>query len=153
MITRVPEWRASLLDWAASVRGMPFIWGRTDCVTLVRAALRVCFGQDVFPVIPAYHSETQALAVYRKHGGAGDALRGLGADRRMLSFARMGDIIAIPEPEEPLTQTALGVWCERFAVMSSRDGVLWVGREMIEEKRPEVYSLWAIDDLEAVRVR
>ena len=43
---RVENWDVHLVEFAESVRGAPFVWGETDCVTLARAGLRVILDRD-----------------------------------------------------------------------------------------------------------
>lgn len=146
MTYRVADWDAKLLTWAESVQGMPFIWGRTDCGTLARAALTLLFGRDIAPDVPFHRNEKQAIEVVRKYGGVIPVLEQLGAQKMTLPFARGGDIIAIDEPEELVTGTALAVWFDRQAVMSSRDGVIWTTAEPLLTRNPRVYSLWEIPE-------
>ncbi len=146
---RVPDWRSRLITWAENVRGMPYIWGRSDCATLVRTALAICFGRDIAPDVPFHRNERQAIAVVRQYGGAVPVLEQLGAMRTTLPFARAGDVIAMEEPEEPITGIALGIWFDRYAVMSTRDGVVWVDVETLAARKPMLYSLWEIPDVGA----
>lgn len=128
---------------------MPFIWGRSDCATLVRAALSLCFGRDVVPDVPFHRNEEQAAAIQARYGGVVRMLDDLGASIMTLPFARAGDVVAIDEPEERVGGMALGVWFDRHAVMSGRDGVLWVTAEELAPRAPVLYSLWEISDVGA----
>lgn len=145
--TRVQDWRPRLVAWAEEVRGLPFVWGRTDCGTLTRKALAVCFGRDIFSNVPHWRNVDQAATVLARYGTMSYALEQLGAQEVELPFARAGDVTVVPEAEEPLSGTALGVWIDGFAVMSGRAGVGWIDRESLALLKPRLYSLWEIPDL------
>jgi hypothetical protein len=143
--TRVLDWRLRLLTWAESVRGLPFEWGRTDCAALTRAALTMCFGRDVAPEVPMWRTAQQAAVVLARYGGVPGVLEGLGATRHTLMFARAGDVVCAPEPKEPVSRAAIGVWIDGYAVMSgAQAGVHPVGLDELLPQAPVVYSLWEI---------
>ena len=143
-MTRLPDWRARLLSWAESVRGQPLRWGKTDCGSLARNALEICFGRDVVPHVPRYHTARQAKKVVKKHGHAVQIVQEIGATFvESLSFARMGDVIAMNEPEERVAGIALGVWCEQFVVAATNHGVVWLRRDALPLDAV-AYSLWEI---------
>ena len=144
---RVEDWRPRLVTWAESVRNRPFIWGATDCATLARKALSICFGRDIIPDVPHWRNLYQAKACLEKYGNLPAALEKMGAEVVTLPFARGGDLISMPEPEEPVSGTALGIWIDRFAVMSSAGGVVWVEPGELVLHKPTLHSLWEIPDL------
>jgi hypothetical protein len=47
MYGRKPNWDNELSRFARRVVGEPYVWGRTDCATIVRYALRVIYGDQL----------------------------------------------------------------------------------------------------------
>lgn len=145
-IYRIRSWRSALVAWAESLRGQSFEWGRTDCASLVRHAFTICFGQDVVPEIPRWTTATAAARVLAEYP-IEDVLRELEAEVLPLSFARGGDIIVLPEPEEEVGRVLLMVCIDAssFLSVSRDDGVQIVGLEQITDPGAcRVYSLWEV---------
>ncbi len=92
------NWDVHLFRWADKVVGRPFVWGETDCATLVRAAHVVMYGTDVFGW-PTYRSKLGATKARKKVGGILPALQRVctAVGRR---FARDGDIVVITHEGE-----------------------------------------------------
>ena len=61
---RTLSWRRELVAWAREVRGLPYIWGKTDCAALIRDALRIQFGTDLFGNLPTWTTVRQAQEVW-----------------------------------------------------------------------------------------
>lgn len=68
MIYKLRSWRSLLITAAQKVRGQPYVWGTTDCVSLTRALLAEQFGQDVFPELPQLMSVRDAIRLHREVG-------------------------------------------------------------------------------------
>lgn len=94
----------ALVNWAATVLGQPFRWGQTDCASLVRGACAVMYGEDLFPDVPCYTTQGEAMRALALTGGVRQRLRLMGATVHDLTFARAGDIVLGPghvgEPTE-----------------------------------------------------
>lgn len=85
MIYRQHLWRSALLAWAKEVRGRPYVWGQTDCGALVRTALHLQFGVDVFAGLAQWATARQAAHVW------GGLCRAVGGSYAKL-FAGMGAV-------------------------------------------------------------
>lgn len=92
---RVPNWDVALHFWAAEVVGKPYVWGSTDCGSLVRSALVAMYGQDVTGI--EYATKAEALRVHAETGGVEAVLRGIGATDVDIRFAQQGDILIEPD--------------------------------------------------------
>lgn len=90
---RVPNWDIWLLEWAESMTRRPYIWGETDCGSLVRAAMRGIYGVDAFEHIRPYRTRAQAGRRQRETGGVYGALVGAGWHEVATSLAQQGDVL------------------------------------------------------------
>jgi hypothetical protein len=99
---KVRNWDRELVEWAGAVVGEPFVWGRTDCASLVRRAHQLMLDYDVFADIPTYDSEIGAARAKIEHGGVTEAMEARGATRFPITMARAGDIVITQrvEPED-----------------------------------------------------
>jgi len=141
-VLRQRYWRGDLVAWAADVRYQPYVWGETDCVALIRAALKVQFGVDLFPTISQWTSAKTALRVWArvlKDGGFEAMFTALGAKRlepRLRGCWPMGTILAATEDVGGLP--AFGVVVEPITVQSDQEhGVVWAFPQA-----DEVESAW-----------
>lgn len=102
-VQRVAAWRSQLMTWAGAQCGRPYVWGETDCASLVRAATRQMYGVDVFAgLVPEWRSQREAVRARRQVGGIGGALALAGAVPRVLAFVQAGDVW--------VRQTRAGAW-------------------------------------------
>lgn len=122
------DWRTRLVRWALAQPGRPFVWGETDCATLARQAVVLCYGEDPWPDTPQWHTAREAKRAHAASGGMVAALECLGARHVPLNFARTGDIVAFPEPKEKIGGMALGVWVDDRCLLSSDEGVFMARR-------------------------
>lgn len=137
------DWRTQLARWAQAQPGRPFVWGETDCAALVRQGLELVFGHDLWPETPYWHSAREAKKTHKTTGGMVAALQRLGAQQTTVNFARSGDVVAFPEPEEKVGGTALGLWVDDRCLLSSDRGVVAVRRQDLPPDAA-VYSLWGV---------
>lgn len=88
----------TLQGYVAGVLGQPWLWGGTDCVSLLRGALRAHRGSDVFSEAPAWYTdERTAVEVLRATGGPIQWLRERGWSEVQLSGAQTGDVVVEPQ--------------------------------------------------------
>jgi len=121
--------------------GRPLIWGETDCASLARASLRICFGEEVLGELPVWHTKRGALRTLKLHDPSA-VLEKLGAERRGMGFARGGDIVVLPP--DPSGGVSLGVWVDGGCLMvSEEDGVRMIRAPDVSSEGV-VYSLWEI---------
>ena len=132
-----------MIEWAAVQVDRPFAWGETDCASLARAALKQCFGEDVAPEVPEWHSKREAARVLRAHPPL-QILEALGAERTAIGFARAGDIISLPVTEDLIGDIALGVWTDSACLISSQRAGVELLRAGDVPPESVAYSLWEI---------
>jgi len=153
MLMRQRYWRRELVEWAASVKDQPYVWGETDCIALVRRALQIQFGEDLFPVLPMWSSPQDALRMWsgvKADGGYEALFTTMGA---MLVSPRsqpswpMGSIL-VGEDEEGTGFLAFGIYVEPITVQSDeKNGVCWA-----YVQPDEVRSVWLFEQIKVVQV-
>jgi len=141
VLERVRDWRTRLIAWSAEQVGKPFVWGETDCASLVRAALMECFGKDVTGV-PTWRSKRGAANVLKKYPPL-EVLGWLGAEKRTVAFARAGDVVSLPDTDT-LGDVALGVWIDGACLVSTQKGGVQLVPAAQIPRDCATYSLWEI---------
>lgn len=104
---RPRNWDVELVRWADSRRGRPYVWGHTDCGSLVRQAMAVVLGGEPFPDLPVWEDADEAKAALRTLGGFSRAMQAVGAHEVPPSFVQSGDLAVTPS--EPLHPAHLAV--------------------------------------------
>lgn len=143
-VIRVRDWRVHLFAWARDIRGQPFVWGETDCMSLAREALRLQFGRDVLPDIKPWDTVRKAHDCWKKiedDGGLPSLFGHLGA--REVSQRRynwpVGSIVEMGKDEHGFV--SVGVYVDPIIVSSTlEDGVHW-----IEGKTAIVNGAWLLE--------
>jgi len=95
MALRAMTWDTNLVLYVDSIVGQPFEWGRTDCATIVREALRSMYGKDMLG-IGTWTTKTGATRMLKKIGSYNDALAGAGAHEVPIRFRQRGDVAILP---------------------------------------------------------
>ena len=99
-MNKKPNWHVNLGELANDLIGEPFEWGKTDCVSIARAALVAQFGED--PCVPyvnvTYTTKTGATRAFNKIGNYASILEKIGAREIAPHNVRDGDI-AVFKPE------------------------------------------------------
>lgn len=89
---RIHNWKVWLVHFAQVVEGQGFEWGRTDCVSLARRALRTMYGKDPWKGhVGEWTTRRGALRVAGRTDYE-DALRSSGASQVGTLFASAGDV-------------------------------------------------------------
>ena len=138
-LNRVRTWDVDLLEWASSLIGEPFRWGRTDCASIVIEAQRLMYGVDVFH-LPKWKSKAKALrtlsgaknirAVLRRH-----------ADQVGRGFLQMGDIVLVKNGCDVLETDGLMLVLRDYALFTNPEtGVIRVPLEAI----PKRVTFWRV---------
>lgn len=83
---------SKLIQWAISIQGLPYIWGQTDCGTLVRKGLCIYLNRDPFKNIPSWENENEARKIWSDLGGVDKAFIDLGAIKIEPSYRHTGDV-------------------------------------------------------------
>jgi len=139
----VMDWRSNLFRWAMTQNGRPFAWGDTDCASLTRKALAICFGRELFPDAPRWNTRRGAVLAWKETGGLEPALVQLGAKKTDLNFVRAGDVVCFDEAEERIGHTAVGIWIGNRCLMSTVEGVALAPLQSLPTDS-RVYSLWEV---------
>ncbi len=117
---RVPTWDVDLEQWAAGLIGTAFVWGETDCASLVVKGQRLIYGVDVFHV-DTWKTKAKALRILTERDGLPRVMR-LHCKEVGRRFLRAGDIVLV------------GHGCTEF----DTDGMLLVIREYALATSPEL---------------
>ena len=81
-----------LIEWALCQQGLPYIWGITDCGSLVRQGLYIFNRIDPFTNIPYWNTEIEARQIWKDLGGVDKAFLDLGAKKIHENYIRTGDV-------------------------------------------------------------
>lgn len=92
---RVRNWDLAVIEWATGLRGVPFVWGRTDCGTLVREMTILIYDRDIFAGIRRWKSARGMESAVEKAGGVSSIFDAVGAEVGV-RFARTGDVMVRP---------------------------------------------------------
>lgn len=90
----VDQWNRKLAEFARRVRGTPYVWGDTDCVSIVRRGLEIIHGHDVLaPEIPrVWTTRREAMRAYLVVPSYEESLRRTGAREVVSHMATAGDV-------------------------------------------------------------
>lgn len=97
---RCRNWDVKLAEWANQRLGLPFEWGRTDCVSLVREALGIMYPDEFYVELPIWSDKEEAKVAMKQVGGIRGKLLSLGAKEHPILFAQSGDILVFRPDEE-----------------------------------------------------
>jgi len=148
VLVRQQHWRSALLNWAQEVRGQPYVWGKTDCAALMRTALHLQFGIDLFAALPQWHSARSAVRIWSElfrdtRGGYAAILERMGATEirgRKRGRWPMGTILIGHEDTGLLP--AFGIYVDPIVVQSDEEhGVQWSDPTTVEQ----LESAWLFD--------
>ena len=92
---KVDNYDYKLIEWVNTQMGKPYVWGVTDCGSLVRQGLNIVYGKDKFNDIPTWNTEEMCRKIWDDLGGVDKAFLDFGAKKIKGTFAQTGDIIVI----------------------------------------------------------
>lgn len=87
------NWDHKLVRFAERERGRDYIWGETDCASLVQRALQVIYDEDKFPDAPGWTTEIGAKRAIRKVENVRDYVLNHGGVKADDNFKSSGDIV------------------------------------------------------------
>ena len=111
MVTRVMGWEAALVAYADAQLDRPFMYGDTDCGSLVVGGLAAMYTEPPLPR-PRYGSLRQALHIVAgAEDGVGGIMARVGARALKTQYAQAGDVVLWPDKDEqvPCLGIALSV--------------------------------------------
>lgn len=92
---KVENYDYKLIEWVNTQLGKPYIWGETDCGTLVRTGLNIVYGDDKFNNITFWDSEETCRKIWDDLGGVDKAFLNFGARKIKGTFAQTGDVAVL----------------------------------------------------------
>jgi hypothetical protein len=119
---RVRNWDVQVTHWAIAQVGKPFVWGETDCVSLLRGLMRCLYGKTYGPALE-YHTLREALNVEEQTGGARKVVLDLEPTVLPLSYASTGDVLIDQRREGDPFEAVLCVITDK-ALFSEPDSVV-----------------------------
>ena len=118
----VDNWDSKLTDFASEMQGDAFKWGKTDCGSLVRRALRICYGEELFR--GSWRGRGGALEWVAETGGPAAALKAVGFKKINPPFAGAGTVVVLPgEDADDLPQTGIMLHRGRMLTADRLSGV------------------------------
>lgn len=99
------DWDARLERWARKQLGRPFVWGSTDCASLVRGVIAALYegGKKKMSAQPGWTTEQGAIRALKRTGGVDAVLRRLGAEVVPPAFAQRADVVVVDRDPLPAT--------------------------------------------------
>jgi hypothetical protein len=141
---RLRNWDVRLVHFQTEVLGASFVWGETDCASLVRRALEVMYSPDDIPLppkLPRWTTEAGALRAHKRFGGVSGALEAGGAQRASLAFVQQGDVLVGLDPAGGVPGAAVVVQ-GGFLVASVELGVLRRRLRDLRRAPPAELEVW-----------
>lgn len=90
---RIPNYDIKLYEWLNTVIGKPYIWGETDCGTLVREGLKLITGIDPFGNLPYWKTEMECRQIWDAMGGVDKAFTEIFKFKKIdRNYIQMGDV-------------------------------------------------------------
>lgn len=92
---RIRNWDLAVVAWATKLEGAQFVWGLTDCGTLVRRMTARMYGDDIFE-LDRWKSARGMKSIVGRAGGVAVILDRVG-DEVNIHYATTGDVIVQPD--------------------------------------------------------
>ena len=92
---KVYNYDYKLIEWVNTQLRKPYIWGETDCGSLVRKGLNIIYGKDKFNDIPSWDTEEICRKIWDDLGGVDNAFLKFGAKKIKGTFAQTGDVAVL----------------------------------------------------------
>ena len=119
MGTQLKNYDSVLVPWALTLQGLSYIWGETDCGTLVRRGLILISDKDPFLNIPYWNTEQKARQIWHDLGGVDKGFIDLGARLVHTNYVQTGDVGLLTIAGE---ETSFLVIANRY-LFSTKNGI------------------------------
>ncbi len=129
---RVDNWSCKIVEDVGSLAGSPFVWGDTDCCTLLRKMSRSMYGRDIFTGPSKYKTKTGALRGFKGIESIDALILDAGGIEIPAHIATDGDVAVAQEAHKG------------FQSVSVRVGSRWI---LSSEERDLVEVVKAIPDV------
>lgn len=124
---KVDNYGNKLVEFANSVRGLDFEWGKTDCATLVCHGLYVILDKYPFTkkTLPQWDNKNKAIRRFLRVGDIGKFLIDQGAVEVHMDYAGTGDVILSPGLDDnDLPRLAMMLPTRRVLLSTPKTGVI-----------------------------
>lgn len=138
MMLRPRNWDIALAQWARSIAGSPFVWGETDCGSLVRYSLKAVHGRDMLAREPKYKTLLGAKRAAAKTTVA-SALESVGANRLPWSVAQAGDVALFGVGVDGWD--SVGIVLDEYVLMTGLERGVFIVRRIDVTQEPAVMRL------------
>lgn len=130
----IENWDSRLVEFAREVVGQEFAWGTTDCASLVRRALEIVYGRDVWKDhVGTWKTKRGALGVSGRTDYE-DALRASGATEVGIHYAWSSDVALGPsEDDHGMIQVAILLPTRKAMTSMPETGVVIVDKMALAE--------------------
>jgi len=108
-LIRTVCWDADLVIYVKSVIDEPFEWGRTDCATLVRHALKAMYGKDVLRGVGSWRTLAEARRAVKRIGPYETFFKSKGCEEWSPAYRQRGDVAILPSGGDRDGLPGLGV--------------------------------------------
>ncbi len=127
---KVAGWEVRLARELERWRGVAFVWGQTDCLSMCRAAERAVTGRSSFSDLPGYDSEFGALLGLKRlgHSSVEELVSARLPGISVLAAGR-GDWVM--QDTDGLTPGAFGVVVGRNAAFLSESGLIYLPAQSV----------------------
>ena len=92
---KVYNYDYKLIEWVNTQLRKPYIWGETDCGSLVRKGLNIIYGKDKFNDMQSWDTEEICRKIWNDLGGVDKAFLDFGAKKIKGTFAQTGDVAVL----------------------------------------------------------
>lgn len=92
---KVDNYDYKLIEWVNTQLRKPYIWGETDCGSLVRKGLNIIYDKDKFNNVPLWDNEETCRKIWDDLDGVDNAFLKFGAKKIKGTFAQTGDVAVL----------------------------------------------------------
>lgn len=121
---RIVNWDVKLVEYALSLQGQPFVWGQTDCASIVRGAMRAMYGEDLWSEGYDYTSLLEAKRLLEVSGGVAMQLSLLGAEEVPRGFLQQGDVVVGEPLDEDFADNVFVMVSDQLLSATLEEGVV-----------------------------
>ncbi len=131
---RVRNWDIKIVVEIGPLVGSEFVWGKTDCATILRKTMKVMYGEEVFKDVERlrYRSLSGALKTFKRLGSIGDIIENTGGVVIQPQVVTDGDI-AVDDDYKGVQNVAIRIG-SRWIVSNPELGIVESRRTFAVDK-------------------
>lgn len=127
---RVANWSCRIVEDVGSLAGSPFVWGDTDCCTLLRKMSKSMYGRDVFAGPSKYKTKTGAIRGFKRIESIDALILEAGGVEIPTSMASDGDVAVQRDvPERGFQNVSIKVG-SRWLISSEQGDIVEVMKDI-----------------------